>query len=441
VKQGNGNYGTDVAVIGGGVAGLTAATYLAKGGRDVTVYERSRTVGGRARSQEHDGFLFNQGPHALLSKEVLQELGISLTGGSPPILKTLVLKNGTLHKFPLGPTGFFNSSLMTMSERLRLIALFLKLFRGEPAAVAHETVLSWIERHTEAAPVREMLLSLMRTSTYANDPAQLSMDVFMRQIQMATGITYLDGGWQALVDALETAARDVGVKIRTGSRIDGITFEGERPALRLADGRSVATSAVVVTVNPPTAHKMLPESRVLQAVARNARQIRMATLDVALRTLPEPSQPVVLGLDRPYYLSVHSAAADLGPPNGALIHVVSYLAPDAVGAEAEAPLEQLLDLAQPGWRDEVVHRRFLPELIVNNYMPTPPDGLAGRPDPALADLPHVYLAGDWVGSEGWLTDASFASARRAARLLLQQSPARIHSRSTLEMEPLQKVVI
>jgi pyruvate/2-oxoglutarate dehydrogenase complex dihydrolipoamide dehydrogenase (E3) component len=35
---------------------------------------------------------------------------------------------------------------------------------------------------------------------------------------------------------------------------------------------------------------------------------------------------------------------------------------------------------------------------------------------------NVYLAGDWVGPVGHLADASFASARQAAELILQQKP-------------------
>ncbi len=56
---------TDVVVIGGGLAGLTAATFLARAGRRVVVLERASHLGGRARTQEREGFFFNEGPHAL----------------------------------------------------------------------------------------------------------------------------------------------------------------------------------------------------------------------------------------------------------------------------------------------------------------------------------------------------------------------------------------
>jgi phytoene dehydrogenase-like protein len=55
----------DAAVIGGGIAGLTAAILLARAGKSVILYERSMHVGGRAASLVKDGFVFNQGPHAL----------------------------------------------------------------------------------------------------------------------------------------------------------------------------------------------------------------------------------------------------------------------------------------------------------------------------------------------------------------------------------------
>ncbi|MCH7580054.1 MAG: hypothetical protein IIB22_07415 [Chloroflexi bacterium] len=54
-------------------------------------------------------------------------------------------------------------------------------------------------------------------------------------------------------------------------------------------------------------------------------------------------------------------------------------------------------------------------------------GLEARPDPVTA-LSGVYLAGDWVGSEGWLADASLASAKRAADAALEANATRARLR-------------
>ena len=56
---------SDVVIIGGGLGGLTAATYLARAGKSVTLFEKSRHLGGRATTQTKSGFQFNLGPHAL----------------------------------------------------------------------------------------------------------------------------------------------------------------------------------------------------------------------------------------------------------------------------------------------------------------------------------------------------------------------------------------
>ncbi|MDA8529690.1 FAD-dependent oxidoreductase, partial [Schleiferiaceae bacterium] len=51
-----------VIVIGSGFAGLSAASFLAKEGYDVTVLEKNDQLGGRARTWEKDGFSFDMGP-------------------------------------------------------------------------------------------------------------------------------------------------------------------------------------------------------------------------------------------------------------------------------------------------------------------------------------------------------------------------------------------
>jgi hypothetical protein len=106
---------------------------------------------------------------------------------------------------------------------------------------------------------------------------------------------------------------------------------------------------------------------------------------VGLARLPSPRATFALGIDRPLYLSVHSASADLAPAGGAMIHVLKYLPTGGGDAKAdERELEGLLDLIQPGWREAVVEHRFLPSMMVTNDLPTAAHGgLRGRPDVAV----------------------------------------------------------
>jgi phytoene dehydrogenase-like protein len=55
----------EIVIIGGGIAGLTAATFLARAGESVTILERSSELGGRARTSLSNSFYLNQGPHAI----------------------------------------------------------------------------------------------------------------------------------------------------------------------------------------------------------------------------------------------------------------------------------------------------------------------------------------------------------------------------------------
>jgi phytoene dehydrogenase-like protein len=157
--------------------------------------------------------------------------------------------------------------------------------------------------------------------------------------------------------------------------------------------------------------------------------VTAACLDVALRGLPQPKNTFALGIDRPLYYSVHSAFAQLAPKGGALVHLVKYnkdrhgtdeelegSRPRRTSAaiDDEQELEALLDRMQPGWREVLVHRRFLPAMTVSNCVVTPNEK---RPSP-VTSVRGLYIAGDWVGDEGVLSDAALWSARSAAKAIL-----------------------
>jgi len=92
--------------------------------------------------------------------------------------------------------------------------------------------------------------------------------------------------------------------------------------------------------------------------------------------------------------------------------------------EDERDLENLLDAVQPGWRDVLVKRQYLPRIESVGALPTAKNGgFTGRPSPRVPGLADLYLAGDWVGPEGFLVDASMASAHRVAQLVLSQTKA------------------
>src|SRR5688572_28773095 len=97
----------DVLVVGGGLAGLAVATLLARAGRTVTLFEKSRQLGGRAITQIEKGFHFNLGPHALYRQgpgaAILNELGIRFSGGMPRQSGNYAVRQGALYSLPASP--------------------------------------------------------------------------------------------------------------------------------------------------------------------------------------------------------------------------------------------------------------------------------------------------------------------------------------------------
>jgi phytoene dehydrogenase-like protein len=242
----------------------------------------------------------------------------------------------------------------------------------------------------------------------------------------------VDGGWRTLVDGLRAAAERAGARIVSNVQVESVEISnGHARSVRLHDGSVVRASAVVVATSPRDAAKLVDggENPAMGQIVEGLIPARIACLDVALERLPVPDRPVVQDLDGPRFISAQSVYSRLAPEGAALIISFKQLDPRYPGdpREDERDLEDLLDAAQPGWRGALVRRQYLPRIEAVGTLPTAREGgFAGRPGPRVPGLDNLYLAGDWVGSKGFLVDASMASAHRAAELVLEDGwPSRV----------------
>lgn len=419
-----------VAVVGGGLGGLTAAALLARGGCEVTLYERSKHLGGRARTTEVEGFRFNLGPHALYragaALRVLARLGVKPTGGIPAQAGSHALLAGRLHTLPRGAVTLMTTDVLSLAGKLEVAKLLAGLARIDTRSLGALSLREWLETRLTRKDGRALLAALIRVSTYCADMDALSAGAALKQLQCATAasVLYVDGGWSTLVDAVERVGREAGARLELSARVAAVALQegGKRvEGVRLAGGTVHRADAVVLAGSPADVAALLPGDAVLAREAREAVPIQAATLELGLSVLPRPEALFALGLDGPWYASVHSASAKLAPAGSAMVHVAKYLG-GADTAASEAELEAVMDVLQPGWRAKVVARRFRPSLIVSAGLPCAANGgLLGRP---AVEVPHVaglYRVGDWVGAEGMLADASLASAEAVGQALMRRT--------------------
>jgi phytoene dehydrogenase-like protein len=425
--------GQKVVVIGGGLSGLAAAAYAARAGHRVTLVEKAQAPGGRAATHDRDGYRLNLGPHALYlngpATRVLAELGVT-PRGKRPAAEGLVLDGEALRVLPAGPVTLLTTSLLPLAGKLEIGRLLAGLGGIDAEALAGTSLADFVSR-LRSPEARALLLTIFRVSTYSDDPGRLSAGAAIVQLRRATkdGVMYLDGGWETLVQGLHAAAEAAGVRIVTGAKVAAVEHAGGAVrAVRLADGRVLPADAAILAAGPDAARAICPDVPAIAGWAEAAIPCHASCLDVALARLPEPRHRVVFGIDQPLYYSVHSAIAKIAPEGGAVIHIARYGHTDDPAA-VERALDGLLDRLQPGWREVVVHRRFLPAMVVAHDIPQAArGGLAGRPGPEVPGVAGLLVAGDWVGPEGMLADAGLASARAAARAI----PARAAERRPLE---------
>lgn len=448
----------NVVVVGGGLAGLAASIYLARGGRTVTLFEKRQHLGGRAISNLRQGFRFNLGAHALYrtgaASAVYRELGIPAHGGIGKARGVAILGDDE-YKFPGSLWSILTTSLLSPKARLQLIAMIVRLWRIDPAPFESMTLREWLERHVADPRLRQVMEAFFRVFTYSDHAGTESASYALAQARLALrGAKYVHEGWQKLVDSLHNAAVAAGVNFVSSSRIvgvhhkdgalqsvelGGLEFDADRmdtqsiayPEMKPEDveGARIPASTVILAVDPNTAADLVDDPSI-SSRWKSLQPVTAACLDVALKQLPEPKNLFAMGVDRPLYFSVHSAFAHVAPKGGALIHTVKYLKEPRGTAgdydssekrrggmsEDERELESLLDRMQPGWRGVLVHRRFLPSMTVTNALVTP-----GAPRPShVTPIRGLYVAGDWVGNEGLLSDAALASARAAAKAILAE---------------------
>jgi oxygen-dependent protoporphyrinogen oxidase len=167
-----------VAIIGGGITGLTAAFRLQQKNIPVTLYEASNRVGGVIQSVRREGYLAEFGPNTLLETSpkvsaLIDDLGLKRRRFySDPMAKNrYVVRGRRLIKMPESPLGFIATPLFSPAAKLRLL---LEPFVRRGDKSGEESVAEFVQRRLG----REFLdhaIDALVGGVYAGDPQKLSV--------------------------------------------------------------------------------------------------------------------------------------------------------------------------------------------------------------------------------------------------------------------------
>ncbi|XAH22104.1 hydroxysqualene dehydroxylase HpnE [Xylophilus sp. GW821-FHT01B05] len=343
-----------LAIVGAGWAGLAAAVEAVRAGHQVTLFEATRTAGGRARTVEGPGALDN-GQHILIGAYT-ETLRLMAAVGVRP--EDVLLRQPLSLRFPDGGglalprwpapldllAGVFTARGWTWRDRLSLLAASLRWQRAGFRCAPQQTV---AELCAGMAPrVLAELIDPLCVSALNTPAAEASGQVFLRVLQDALFgvprggdllLPRADLGALFPAPALQWLTAN-GAELRMPCRVQAITADGTGWRV---DGE--AFDGVLLACPPTEAARLAEETPAWCAQARALRFEAIATVyaqapqglgQAMLALRSSPAAPAQFVFDR----------ARLGGPTGLLAFVVSASGTDRAQLEAAVVAQALSQL-------------------------------------------------------------------------------------------------
>ncbi len=430
-----------VVVVGGGLAGVSAALAVADGGGSVVLVERRPRLGGLTWSFRRNGLWFDNGQHVFLRcctayQDLLERIG---SAGQVHLQRRLdipVLAPGgvssSIARGPLPTPLHLARALagyrhLSLADRARLVpaVLALRRLRPEDPALDRVSFGEWLSAHHQSERAVQNLWDLVVLPT-VNLPAaeaSLAMAVKVFRTGLLDAADAGDIGWSAVPlgvlhgDNAARALAGAGVETLTATTVREVQRAGDGWTVVTADDRHLRAEAVVVASPPETATALVPPGTLPAALDLGASPIVNVHLvfDRRVTDLPmaacvgSPVQYVfdhtaAAGLERGQCLTISLSAAD------------AYLGrrpEDLVSTFAEALGEVFPICRRARLVDGVVTRER-----TATFRATP--GSAALRPGARTATPGVFVAGAWCDT-GWpaTMEGAVRSGRAAAAAVLE----------------------
>ncbi|MCR4276871.1 MAG: FAD-dependent oxidoreductase [Candidatus Roizmanbacteria bacterium] len=226
-----------IAILGGGITGLTAGYYLAKKGHQVTIIEKGEVLGGLAtgfKEKDWDWYLERAYHHLFASdSDILnfaKEIGYKKIYFNKPITSSLFLVGDKLSAFPLDtPIDLLMFPLLGLIDKLRagIIILFLKL---SPFLPVYKTMTSEeFLKKTMGIKVWNVLWQQLFRGKFGKYAGIISSSFIWARINKRTkALGYIEGGFQNFIDYIEDMLKRMRVSILKSCEIKDIKKKGSK---------------------------------------------------------------------------------------------------------------------------------------------------------------------------------------------------------------------
>jgi phytoene dehydrogenase-like protein len=417
---------SDIVVVGGGLAGLTAAKQLG----DATVFEREDTVGGRVRSTREDGYTFDRGFQVLFTAypAVRRELdldALSLRYFSPGATIARPNRRSVLAD-PLGDPRsafetLFNREVRT-ADKLRLFALQRELAGTDTEEIMRpDTPDRTIEEYLGDYGFSTAFVESFAAPFYGGITLDRSLSVDARVFQytfkmLAEGKSAVPAeGMGAITAQLAEHARDAGATIETGATVEGVDADDDGVTVTVG-GETVDADAAVVATDPKTARELTG----VESIPTGAKSCVTQYYTLPTHAELDTGRKLLLNAadDRPNQIAPLSAVAEEYAPAGEQLLSATYL---GTTDESDEDLAERTRRVLTSWYPErdfgALELRHTDRVEFAQF-PQPPGFLSGLPDVDAPDG-NVFLAGDftrWCSIQGAMESGRDAAAAVRERL-------------------------
>jgi len=275
-----------VAVVGGGFAGLAAATTLAERGHEVVVLEAKRRLGGRAYAfrDAATGAVVDNGQHAMMGCYAHTWRFLDRIGAGDGVARQSRMRvemrdprrgvaavAAPALPAPLHVAGaLLRYRFLSPAERARALVAGLRVMamrRGGDPFLARATVAELLDELNQSPNACRSFWHPVAISTCNELPARAAAAPFAEVLARGFFGTRADSQFVFAKVGLselyaEPAARFVTARggcVETGAQAEWIEVEeGRAVAVRMRDGRRVACDAVIVAAPPGATHALLP---------------------------------------------------------------------------------------------------------------------------------------------------------------------------------------